>query len=619
METKRVRFIEPVTHHSPTLRCNEGEKTCCIETACDNEPEIEEGASSGETSMVPCSAISGKALNLPLPSLTTRRIVSDENHRLTEIPSWVDQNGEDSQLEPGRQPFRFLANSVSISVNSRSQETKERQVNYQHAKNVMNNVSITRVSKGVSCVSDSKAEQVGGSMQWISIKAYEYATYIVLQGRAVIEIRLKRIALQFWRGYSTKRRWKKVVQLKDDQICFLMHKLEGAASRPIVYCKRQRHRRILNCWILYCISKRCSRQQGIKAALFYSRKSLDRVFQTWRHVSAENILEMTQERRSSNKWKSIILSKSMWAFRDSLQRPQIAAYQYEMAACMRRHRLAYLSFCSLIYASKLSGSERHLRIKKYHNMKQSAFRAWRNGTKDSVLWARLGKEASKRYSNRVLVKAFYGWCGRVDGENFMTLLEQNIFAIHAIEQLYSDNVRLAKIVDGGAWGDHQIELIHSATSVLREEQETLRKILNQFPWSRDRRLLRKAEQRERASHGKRSSQCPDVFLRLSQPLNSSGRRIANDDDEHIEGKIAMNPERFQYRAMHCAESTKDTLLSQKMAPASFLESMDRASERSVPKTVISLDTMDIMNTLRHVKNKFKSMGYISTSSLAKGC
>ncbi|KAI8109804.1 hypothetical protein M9434_001083 [Picochlorum sp. BPE23] len=587
METKRVRFVEPVTHQSPTLRCHEGDQTCYIHSKGESRPEIEEAASSGESSLVAYPAISGKSLSLPLTSLSAKNIVSDENTRVTGTPSWDEKNDEDphSQTESGRQPFRFLANSVSISVNSRSQEPQKRQVKSQHEKEVMEDSSITRVSKGVSCVSDFEAEQK----------------------RVIIETKLKRIAFQFWRIYNTKRRWKKVVQLKDDQICFLMHKLDGAASRPIVYCKRQRLRRIFHHWTVYCVTKRCSRQQGIKAEAFHSRKSLARLFSIWRHVSAESILELTQERRSSFKWQSITLSKSLKAFRQSLQRPQIASYQYEMSACMRRHRLAYLSVCALIYSSKLSRSERHIKCKKDHNRRQSAFSVWRNVTQDSVHWARLNKEASKTYSDRVLAKAFYGWCGLVDGSNFMTLLEQNVFAIHAIEQLYSDNVRLAKIVDGGAWGDHQIELIQSATNVLREEKETLKKILNQFPWSRDRRLLRKTEQRKQISHEKRSSPCPDVFLRLSQPLSSSARRIANDHDEITEEKREI----FQYRAVHCPESTKNTLLGQGMGPGSFLES-------SVPKTVIPLDTMDIISTVRCVKKKFKSMGYISTSNFFKG-
>ena len=442
----------------------------------------------------------------------------------------------------------------------------------------------------------------------------------MLQKRVMLETRLERSTFQFWRVYSTKRRWKKLVQLKDDQICFLMQKLEGAVSRPLVYCKRQRLRRIMEHWFVYSIMKRCKRQQCVKADTLYSRKSTCRLFQMWRHVSAENVYHATQERRSSNKFKSIVLSKCIQAFRNALQWPQIAAYQYEVAACMRRRQLACLSFCALIYRTKLRQSERHLKSTIDTSIVQRAFKEWRKGTHDSIHWARMDKEASKKYSKQVLANAFYGWCGRVDGDNFMTLLEQNIFAIHTIEQLHSDNVRLAKIVDGGAWGDHQIELIHSATNALREEKESLKKILNQFPWSRDRRMLRKTEQRERSCQERCSSQCPDVFLRLSQPISNSARRTCSGNEYHTEETKSPTPERLQCKPTHCNESTTDKSIGFRMglhASGTSLEHMNGSSlEHSAPKTVIPMNTTSIIHTVQHVKDKFKSMGYMSSSKLS---
>lgn len=172
METKRVRFVEPVTHQSPTLRCHEGDQTCYIQAKGESRPEIQEAARSGESSLVACPAISGKSLSLPLTSLSAKTVVSDAKTRVTETPSWVEKNDEDlhSQTESGRQPFRFLANSVSISVNSRSQEPQKRQVKSHHEKDVMEDSYVTRVSKSVSCVSDFEAEQVSVSSQWVSIE-----------------------------------------------------------------------------------------------------------------------------------------------------------------------------------------------------------------------------------------------------------------------------------------------------------------------------------------------------------------------------------------------------------------------------------------------------------------
>jgi len=64
-----------------------------------------------------------------------------------------------------------------------------------------------------------------------------------------------------------------------------------------------------------------------------------------------------------------------------------------------------------------------------------------------------------------------------------------------IDSLKRDNVRLAKIVDHGAWGDHQLSLIQSAVDLLADEKRALAKVIEQFPWVRDRRIIRDAMKR----------------------------------------------------------------------------------------------------------------------------
>ena len=100
------------------------------------------------------------------------------------------------------------------------------------------------------------------------------------------------------------------------------------------------------------------------------------------------------------------------------------------------------------------------------------------------------------------------------------LLRQCIFSIHMIQSLYVDNRRLASIVDSGRWGEEQIELLHAAADMLREEKQNLQNILNQFPWSRDRRLCqpRSVQSRKNSTKNIDDTSCPEVFLRLSGKL-----------------------------------------------------------------------------------------------------
>lgn len=160
MDTKRVRFVEPMTHHSPTQR---DEADFEVETRGESKPEMVEDVCSGESSLVACPTLSGKALNLPLPTLSAQGIVADEKDRRIQGSSKGEHSREDchSQPESGRQPLRLLANSVSISVNSRNQDPKGRDARSQHTTDATNDVSVSRVSKGVSCVRDFEAEQVG--------------------------------------------------------------------------------------------------------------------------------------------------------------------------------------------------------------------------------------------------------------------------------------------------------------------------------------------------------------------------------------------------------------------------------------------------------------------------
>lgn len=158
MEAKKVRFMEPLTDESSPpsdlydiLKSHMKKNVAHSEGTDSQQTTV---TSENECQMAPSSSVSGKALSLPLPMLAS----SNDLHGIDSKQMHQDYDDADSR----RQPLRFLANSVSISVNSRNQETKETESQCSRAcgEEKKHSSLVTYVSKGVSCVDDFEAEQV---------------------------------------------------------------------------------------------------------------------------------------------------------------------------------------------------------------------------------------------------------------------------------------------------------------------------------------------------------------------------------------------------------------------------------------------------------------------------
>lgn len=144
----------------------------------------------------------------------------------------------------------------------------------------------------------------------------------------------------------------------------------------------------------------------------------------------------------------------------------------------------------------------------------------------------------------------------MDGIMYKTLLKCNVIALNKLEDVLTDNKRLAKIVDYGTWGDHQLDLLTSAARLLREERDALVAVMKQFPWTKDPRIARRygcaktaSEQRTSTwGHGLGSnascSQPDNVFMRLykSEGKAKSSKPTLKQDKDHIEESIHRKPE-----------------------------------------------------------------------------
>lgn len=429
-----------------------------------------------------------------------------------------------------QQPLRFVANSVSISVNSSSSNHNN---NNKHEappspQKVVDKVDSASGTKDVACACDTEMD---GKLAKIFHSS--------IQRRIFTE----------WRLQNTKKQWKRISRAKDEQIIHLLDKLEDSMVRMVMYCRKQKRRRMLRFWRAYGVFKRHKREIEAKAELFFALKMKSQMIRRWRALAM-------QER-----WYHGVEERAHARYHVSLQYQCFKMWRGETCISHRRNIVAMgmNSAREKTCLLHIMAGWRHVhRIQTLgytvasaydEGLKRAFLQSWWQETYRSRKCSEIHTRLSKQRNAALLSRAFNGWHADMERCVMSRLLQQCVFSIHMIQNLFIDNTRLASIVDSGRWGEEQIQLLHAAASTLREEKLNLQLVLNQFPWSKDRRLFPSSSRnipscspaKQRVSDTKTKERIPEVFLRLSEPGASRKTRVKVEPMQ-TESNLTMDEE-----------------------------------------------------------------------------
>ena len=302
---------------------------------------------------------------------------------------------------------------------------------------------------------------------------------------------------------------------KDEQICYLLTKMEHASLKMVHYCLKQRKRRLFRFWRVYNGYRKRKQLLEEKARDFFVVKRQSQVYRLWRRFVFEKSLKYIREMQVEKRCSMHMLSRCVQGWRDATAHQQTIEQHVESKVREALRKNFVLSFQLWSYESWISRTERRIGEQHVRTISQYVVSLWRHHALESKRLQCMEEIVVNQMSRYVLDGVYFAWKTYCRDQLELRLLKQNIFAMEMIKQLHEDNTRLAKIVDSGVWGDEQINLLHAAAHVLREEKNNLQKVLNQFPWSKDRRLA--------PSHD-----CPEVFLRLSKKVPSRTKKVPSE-------------------------------------------------------------------------------------------
>jgi len=442
-----------------------------------------------------------RPISLPVPSLfaknTQREHLSDE----TKAHMYGQSSAESSSPLP--QPLRFLANSVSISVNGTSKQEQKS----------------SEVKAGTD--GEKKAETaVDTCSQRTMVASCACGTEIHLKLERLFSLSIQRRCFSEWRRQKSKRHWKKIAWAKDEQIVHLLDKLEESVGRMVMYCRKQKKRRLLRFWRGYVGFKRHQYAIEAKADAFSSLKVKSHVYRRWRMMATQGAWYRDMESHAQDQYHTALRFQCFRMWYGEIQLTHTKNLEASRMECSKKKDFLLLFLAAWKHAQRVESVGRRVKQKVDLSVKQSVFGFWNQRTKRRKKCYELEVKIDEEKNSAVLARAYRVWHSSMEKSVMSRLLRQCIFSIHMIQSLYVDNRRLASIVDSGRWGEEQIELLHAAADMLREEKQNLQSILNQFPWSRDRRLCqpRSVQSRKNSTKNVDDTSCPEVFLRLSGKL-----------------------------------------------------------------------------------------------------
>lgn len=466
--------------------------------------------------------VDSRPLDLPVPSIVSgsTQIHGGDTQAHCEIkPQCHDSAGQSSPIQ---QPFRFLTNSVSISVNSNS--AKQVGSPPQGKVGTPSQKDVHEVDKGPKMKAVSCACEIDIHRKFASL----------------FDLSVQRRCFGEWRWQQRKNQWKRISRAKDEQIVYLLDKLEDSMFRIVAYCRTQNKRRLLKFWRSYIVYMRRKNAIEAKADAFFALKTKSKVWRRWRAMAIEARWCRQIEARARHRHQISLKWSCLQSWRDQRCLALDRMFQAVQMNSARTEGFLVQVIAVWKHFHKVGSMERRIQRRNQKEMICSFFEYWKWEVSYRKNLCRVEKKASAKNSVHILARMFRGWHATMERGIICRLLQQCIFSIHMIQNLFVDNTRLASIVDTGRWGEEQIELLHAAASMLREEKVCLQNVLNQFPWSKDRRLFSSSSSRGvkgsqtpsspcyRTSLTKKGigsqrradAACPDVFLRLSGSLSS---------------------------------------------------------------------------------------------------
>lgn len=436
--------------------------------------------------------------SLPVPSLVGLHTRKDQNDY--ETKPHAQSSGELGSQIP--QPLRFLANSVSISVNSGTKQgSLVQEVQSDTAVQKPMDEGATRgpcTQIAASCACDSN----------IHLKL-ERTFFLSIQRRCFLE----------WRRQQNKKQWKRISRAKDEQIIHLLDKLEDSMSRFVMYCRKQKRRRLLRFWRGYVAFKRHEYDIEAKSDVFFALKLKSRVFRQWRVMTMEAALYRDMESNAQRRYQAALTIQCFRMWHEECQMSRVRNQEATRMESLRKRTFLRCFLAFWKHAHRIASLGRTTTQGIEQGLKRTAFEFWKTKTSQKKRWRDLQGKITTQRNARLCAHAYKEWHVSMEKSVMSRLLQQCVFSVHMIQNLFVDNTRLASIVDSGRWGEEQIQILHATADMLREEKLNLQQVLNQFPWSKDRRLFQSRTVQpspSRASTRKKDpGPCPEVFLRLS--------------------------------------------------------------------------------------------------------
>lgn len=488
---------------------------------------------------------------------------------------------------PRLQPVRFLANEISISVSSPASVAPPvapgQAVPPGPTSSPPPSAALPLIDSEQSVEPPSRDQ--GACAVPLASKRANLAAVVRRLDQSVA-----RRLFASWRWHARQRHWKKLAHAKDEQIMFLLSKLEESQSNGVAYCHRQRGRRLLAHWRAFVEQRRTQRQAEASVISSSLAKLRSRALHGWRVASRLHIAErQAAEHRTTNVLKTCMTAWTQHA---------AAAVQRENN---RQSRLLQTALSNWQYAARLKARETHaaqFATRRLAKLTTLVFDDWRRASNHSRDLQRKEQTFIYRIAARLLARTLSSWHAAMHDRIACRLLEQGVFAIETVRSLMIDNRRLAKLVDANLSVNDQVSQLRAASDV---NEKLLRRVLALI-------------ERPFASHGgKRAGRiavddCPDVFRRLASGAKRERRVSREEVDDDEQGamiravKAAMSDDGQAAVGCHGGKACK-------------------ASEKTWPKlgclatTVISVSEGEFFSLLRQVNTAFvEELGWTTTAN-----
>lgn len=510
-----------------------------------------------------------------------------QNHIVMSPPLTVPSISSLPSTSSHAQPVRFLANEISISVSSPAGVGASAP-----------SVPSAPLPSGPSpppapmrhidsnqCNAPSTREQ-GVSVVPVVAEGMSLASAI----HRLHGLILRRLFAS-WRWHARQRHWKKLAHAKDEQIMFLLSKLEESQSRGVAYCHRQRGRRLLASWSAFVEQRRAQRQAAANAIASSLARIQLHALQRWRDATRQS----AAERRAAQHHSTSVLTACMAVWTQHAA----ASSQRVKNASTRQLRMAVYVWQ---YAARLKARETRaaqMAAASRAKLATSVFDEWRREAIRSRDLQGMDQAFARRAAVRLLARTLSSWHAAMHDRIACRLLEQGVFAIETVRSLLIDNRRLAKLVDASFSVNDQVSQLRAASDV---NERLLRKVLAliERPYA--------SPVTKRPGRTVVDDDCPDVFRRLASG-GKRGRRVSREDVDDGEQDARI-------RAVKAAMSDDGHV-----AEVTSVGKPCKAGEKTWPKlgclatTVVSVSEGEFFSLLRQVNAAFvEELGWTTAAN-----